>query len=81
MSAALCRKCGTPDCGHKRGGYSRAMALTADHQRLARSHVKRESLQRAGSLGFKGLVENGSRRPLDGDQSGPEHERHGEDHA
>jgi hypothetical protein len=45
------------DCAHKRGGAKRAQSFTREYQQAARSHVKLESLQRVGALGFKALVE------------------------
>jgi very-short-patch-repair endonuclease len=36
----------------KRGGQARAKQLTPEHQRKARSHVKRESLVQAGKRGY-----------------------------
>ena len=57
MSAdTICRQCKKPDCGHVRNGHERAKTITREHQQLARAHVKRESLQRAGALGFKAAV-------------------------
>src|SRR5881409_2992333 len=56
MSKRPCHQCGNNRCPHKRGGKHRAKSFTREFQKWARSHVKRESLQRAGRLGFAMLA-------------------------
>lgn len=52
MRRQACKGCGTHRCIHKRNGRKRVKGFTSEYQRWARSFVKRESLQRAGRLGF-----------------------------
>ncbi len=40
----------------RKGGLARAAQFTSESQRHARSHVKRESLQRAGANGYKAFA-------------------------
>ena len=39
-----------------KGGAARAKQFTSEYQRMARSHVKRDSLQAAGRKGFQSLI-------------------------
>src|SRR5438105_5236300 len=56
MKKTRCRLCGSHRCYHKRNGRRRAKQFTREYQQWARSHVKRESLQRACRLGFAMLA-------------------------